>query len=279
MLLAGVVGGGCTGGADSPCAPPSCPAGTRPVALSASKNAIDVSTYASPRTWSGGIGYKTFGERSCQVACVATQACPAGTFPVITQNCFTCGQVVGDGVKQGACRTSESSKSWGQCRYGQESDRRALCEDGEPTSCEQLGRMYEYGEGVKQDYARAEGFYTQSCSFRKLLLEKELDGIRRSLEARSQNYRSLSDQVHDYYREELERRKFPLEQGIIDARNCATAVSANAKRPEIQAKKMACCDGFGRTACGLVPGTNRTAGTKCYCGQFQEWEGLVCEYR
>ena len=59
---------------------------------------IDYSEYQ------GELAFRRFESGSCEWACVAIQECPDDTFPVITEDCFTCGTVNPDGdVVQGDC--------------------------------------------------------------------------------------------------------------------------------------------------------------------------------
>jgi hypothetical protein len=54
--------------------------------------------------YDGGVAFRRFDNGTCEWACVAIQECPDPTFPVITEDCFTCGTVNDDGdVVQGDC--------------------------------------------------------------------------------------------------------------------------------------------------------------------------------
>ena len=55
--------------------------------------------------------------------------------------------------------------SAGQDAEGQEAERlRLSCDDGNATACNDLGLLYQNGEGVTQDYTRAASLYEIACN-------------------------------------------------------------------------------------------------------------------
>lgn len=90
--------------AASGCGKRSCPSGTRPEETRALDASSDISGGYDPATYKAEGAYKRSGSGSCEYACVVTQACPEGTFPIINEECFTCGAISDDGeVDQGVC--------------------------------------------------------------------------------------------------------------------------------------------------------------------------------
>jgi hypothetical protein len=88
----------------SACGKRSCPAGTRPEESRMLDASNDISGGYDPATYKAEGAYKRSGSGSCEYACVVTQACPDNTFPIITDECFTCGAIDDEGqVDQGVC--------------------------------------------------------------------------------------------------------------------------------------------------------------------------------
>jgi hypothetical protein len=85
------------------CGMRSCPSGTRPEETRMLDASNDISGGYDPATYKAEGAYKRSGSGACEYACVVTQPCPEGTFPVIGTDCFTCGTVTDDGVDQGVC--------------------------------------------------------------------------------------------------------------------------------------------------------------------------------
>ena len=85
--------------AASGCDGAACPVGTSlEEARSVSSTERDVSDGAGPSGGeSGGKGFSLMSEGSCSYACVADSPCPTGTWPVITEDCFTCALLDSDG--------------------------------------------------------------------------------------------------------------------------------------------------------------------------------------
>ena len=83
-----------------------CPVGTSIEEYRESREGFEVSGDLSSdlSEYEGGVAFRHFTNGSCEWACVAIQECPDPTFPVITEDCFTCGTVNADGdVVQGDC--------------------------------------------------------------------------------------------------------------------------------------------------------------------------------
>jgi len=83
-----------------------CPVGTVIEEYRESREGYEVSGDVSGdySEYEGGIAFRRFESGSCEWACVAIQECPDPTFPVITEDCFTCGTVNADGdLVQGDC--------------------------------------------------------------------------------------------------------------------------------------------------------------------------------
>lgn len=96
----------CGGGAEvaASCGTFACPAGTAPVATASASQGFDVSGSVDPEAYDGGVAIRYFGFGACSYACEAYAACPSGTWPVLTQSCFTCATVNDDGeAVQGSC--------------------------------------------------------------------------------------------------------------------------------------------------------------------------------
>lgn len=71
--------------AASGCGKRSCPSGTRPEETRALDASSDISGGYDPATYKAEGAYKRSGSGSCEYACVVTQACPEGTFPIINE--------------------------------------------------------------------------------------------------------------------------------------------------------------------------------------------------
>ncbi len=76
----------------------------------------DVSAGFNPATYDADGAFASFGMGDCEYYCSVIQACPEDTFPVITEDCFTCGVVTYDSagepvISQGNCGSGESGSS------------------------------------------------------------------------------------------------------------------------------------------------------------------------
>ncbi len=92
-------------GAES-CETYTCPVGTaREEVRSVESWERDVSAGTGPEAGqSGGTGVAFFSVGECSFTCAALTECPAGTWPVITRDCFTCALLDDDGqVIESAC--------------------------------------------------------------------------------------------------------------------------------------------------------------------------------
>ena len=99
--------GGSGGGATDICGVLSCPAGTTPVASASEASGTAIEGSLDPTSWSGGLAYRQFGEGECSLTCETIQACPEGSWPVISASCFTCASLDSEGnVVQAACGTT-----------------------------------------------------------------------------------------------------------------------------------------------------------------------------
>lgn len=88
----------------SDCGAQECPVGTAFSEYRADREGFDLSAGLDPATYSGEVAFSTFGESECAYQCETINPCPADTFPVITETCFTCGLITADGeVAQGSC--------------------------------------------------------------------------------------------------------------------------------------------------------------------------------
>jgi len=86
------------------CGQQRCPVGTAPHESRGVTSGSDISGGYDPATYKAEGAYKRMGSGNCEYICQVTQACPNGTFPVITEACFTCAAIASDGkVGQGAC--------------------------------------------------------------------------------------------------------------------------------------------------------------------------------
>jgi hypothetical protein len=83
-----------------------CPVGTVVEEYRENREGFEISGEGSTdyTSYEGGLAYRRFENGTCEWACVAIQECPDFTFPVITEDCFTCGTVNDDGdLVQGDC--------------------------------------------------------------------------------------------------------------------------------------------------------------------------------
>lgn len=88
----------------SACGRRECPSGTRPEETRSLDASNDISGGYDPATYKAEGSFKRSGSGSCEYACVVIQPCPEGTFPIIGEECFTCGNILENGmVDQGAC--------------------------------------------------------------------------------------------------------------------------------------------------------------------------------
>lgn len=86
------------------CGQRSCPSGTRPEETRSLDASNDISGGYDPATYKAEGSFKRSGSGACEYACVVIQACPEGSFPIIDEDCFTCGAIQDDGtVDQGVC--------------------------------------------------------------------------------------------------------------------------------------------------------------------------------
>jgi hypothetical protein len=68
------------------------------------RSGYDVNLGWDPAYKDAEVLFKSFSDGECKWACVVIQECPADTFPVITEDCFTCGLVNDEGeVVQAEC--------------------------------------------------------------------------------------------------------------------------------------------------------------------------------
>lgn len=88
----------------SSCGKRSCPSGTRPEETRSLDASNDIGGGYDPATYKAEGSFKRSGSGACEYACVVIQPCPDGTFPIIGEECFTCGNILDDGtVDQGVC--------------------------------------------------------------------------------------------------------------------------------------------------------------------------------
>ena len=86
------------------CGEQSCPVGTAFEEYRATREGFDLDLAVDPAEYSGEVAFSTFGEGECSYQCVTINPCPEDTFPVIDEDCFTCGAITSDGdVVQGSC--------------------------------------------------------------------------------------------------------------------------------------------------------------------------------
>ena len=89
------------------CGDQECPVGTAFAEFRSVREGFELDVGFDPKTYSGEVAFKNFGEGECTYTCETINACPVDTFPVIREDCFTCGVVNANGeVVQGACDTS-----------------------------------------------------------------------------------------------------------------------------------------------------------------------------
>lgn len=80
------------------CGQQKCPTGTAFAEKRAVTTGSDISGGFNPATYSADGAYKRFGTGECEYVCSVIQACPMGTFPFITETCFTCAAIAADGM-------------------------------------------------------------------------------------------------------------------------------------------------------------------------------------
>lgn len=86
------------------CGEQACPVGTAFKESRSITAGYDISGGIDPAEYQAEGAFARFGEGECEYACEVIQACPEGTFPVITADCFTCGVLNAEGeVQQGSC--------------------------------------------------------------------------------------------------------------------------------------------------------------------------------
>ena len=108
--LLALVAGGCgdsveeAGNVAESCGERACPNGTAFSEKRSFRGGTDVSAGVDVTQSSGEGAFASFGEGDCEYVCQAIQDCPATTFPIITQTCFTCGVILpNDTVDRGGC--------------------------------------------------------------------------------------------------------------------------------------------------------------------------------
>lgn len=87
-----------------------CPVGTLFYESREVVEGIDIAAAYDPATYSGELAFSRVGEGRCEYYCQTMEPCDEGTFPVITEDCFTCGvvnQESGD-VSQGVCAPEDT---------------------------------------------------------------------------------------------------------------------------------------------------------------------------
>jgi len=99
-LLLGVVG---CGSDDLDCGEQTCPVGTYFDEYRASREGFEVDVEVDVTSYSGEVAFRNFGEEECRYTCVVMQECPEWTFPVITEDCFTCATVEEGELVGGEC--------------------------------------------------------------------------------------------------------------------------------------------------------------------------------
>ncbi len=85
------------------CGQQACPAGTRVVETRSLDASNDISGGYDPVTYKADGAYQRMASGSCEYACEVIQACPAGSFPIITRECMKCAPIEGTTVKPVAC--------------------------------------------------------------------------------------------------------------------------------------------------------------------------------
>lgn len=89
------------------CGEQGCPIGTAPEEYQANRQGYDVDLSADPKTYSGEVAFKTFGEAECQYQCVAIFTCSPDQYPFITESCYACAALTADGeIVQPECDTA-----------------------------------------------------------------------------------------------------------------------------------------------------------------------------
>ena len=84
----------------------SCPVGTVVEAYSQYREGLEINGDVSSTAglYDGGVAFRHFESGTCEWACVAIQECEPPAFPIITEDCFTCGLMSEEGeVVQPEC--------------------------------------------------------------------------------------------------------------------------------------------------------------------------------
>lgn len=76
------------------CGKQECPVGTAYRESRSIVSGVDISGGYDPATYEADGAYKKMGSGDCEFLCQVINACPDGTFPVITADCFTCTAIV-----------------------------------------------------------------------------------------------------------------------------------------------------------------------------------------
>ncbi len=86
------------------CGQQECPVGTAFAEYRSVREGFELDVGLDPKTYSGDVAYKNFGEGECAYTCETIAPCPDPTFPVISATCFTCAVLDADGeIEQGSC--------------------------------------------------------------------------------------------------------------------------------------------------------------------------------
>ena len=80
-----------------------CPAGTAVATSQQIEEGYDLDAAGDPSEYEGQIAFATFVEGRCTWTCATIQPCPPETFPVITEECFTCAALADGEIVQGGC--------------------------------------------------------------------------------------------------------------------------------------------------------------------------------
>lgn len=94
------------------CGEQECPVGTAFYESREVVEGIEIDASFDPKTYAGELAFKRMGEGSCEYYCQTIEPCDEGTFPVITEDCFTCGVVnpeTGE-VSQGVCDLDDTGR-------------------------------------------------------------------------------------------------------------------------------------------------------------------------
>ena len=99
LVLVGLVA--CKDEVDPDCGDAECPVGTAYDVYHKDREGINVTVSGSHTSATsvskGQVAYKNYGEGECRYTCVAISECPEDTWPVITEDCFTCALLDDDG--------------------------------------------------------------------------------------------------------------------------------------------------------------------------------------